>query len=139
MIRCAGLRPLGRQQEQALGCCWRLLSTLEACPDSTAVSLQAPLSFGPQAKEGGRYGSEAAKFVRMLARSRARAAPLSLQAATTATYVSRWSALPAFAAARATAASFLGLHMPRAANIDGLAPSLSEVLSDDRYVTPLRL
>ena len=77
----------------------------------------------------GRFGPHAGPL------TGARAPPV-LQATSTAAYVSRWSALLAFAPAGAAAASFLGLHMPGATNVDGPAPAVSEVLSDDRYVTP---
>ena len=54
---------------------------------------------------GGRWCPEAATFLRLLARCRARSAPPPLQSACISAYVLRWSALPAFAAARAFATS----------------------------------
>ena len=48
---------------------------------------------------GGRWSNEASNFIRMLANVRARSSPPSLQAATRAALVSRWSALLTHAAA----------------------------------------
>ena len=58
---------------------------------------------------GGRWSPEAAEFVRLLARSKARAAP---PAACTAAFVFRWFVLLAFAAARTFAASLLSFPFP---------------------------
>ena len=49
---------------------------------------------------GGRFSSEAATFLRLLARARARAAPATLQQTAAPALVSRWSALLAHAAHR---------------------------------------
>ena len=86
---------------------------------------------------GGRWSSEAAQFVRMLARSRARSAPHVLRSGATAAYVSRWSALLSFAAARAVAASLLSLPLGDAANVDGAALDLSDVLAETFSAPPL--
>ena len=87
---------------------------------------------------GGRSSSEAAQFVRMLARSRARSAPHVLRSGATAAYVSRWSALLSFAAARAVAASLLALPLGNAANVDGAALDLSsDVLAETFSAPPL--
>ena len=86
---------------------------------------------------GGRWSSEAAQFVRMLARSRARSAPHVLRSGATAAYVSRWSALLSFAAARAVAASLLSLLLGNAANVDGAALDLSDVLAETFSAPPL--
>ena len=61
---------------------------------------------------GGRWSPQAAEFVRLLARSKARAALPAQRAACTAAFVLRWSALLAFAAARTFAASLLSLPCP---------------------------
>ena len=67
---------------------------------------------------GGRWSTEAAQFIRLRARSRARAAPPLLRSSATAAYVTRWSALLSFAAARALAASLLSLPLAHTANVD---------------------
>ena len=77
---------------------------------------------------GGRWSSEAAQFVWMLARSHARSAPHVLRSGATAASVSRWSALLSYAAARAVAASLLSLPLGNAANVDVAALDLSDVL-----------
>ena len=56
---------------------------------------------------GGRWSNEASNFICMLAKARARSSPPSLQAATSAALVSRWSALLTHAAATSFAASLL--------------------------------
>ena len=66
----------------------------------------------------------------MLARSRARSAPRVLRSGATAAYVSRWSALLSFAAARFVAASLLSLPLENAASVDGAALDLSNVLAE---------
>ena len=81
---------------------------------------------------GGRWSPEAAQFIRFLARSRARSAPSLLRAGATAAYVSRWSALLSFAAARAVAA--MSLPLANAANVDGAALELSDLLAEDRAI-----
>ena len=86
---------------------------------------------------GGRWSSEAAQFVQMLARSRARSAPHVLRSGATAAYVSRWSALLSFAAALAVAASLLSLPLKNAANVDGAARDLSDVLAETFSAPPL--
>ena len=91
----------------------------------------------PGIELGGRWSSEAAQFVRMLARSRARSAPHVLRSGATAAYVSRWSALLAFAVARAVAASLLSLPLGNAANVDGAALDLSDVLAETFSAPPL--
>ena len=58
---------------------------------------------------GGRWSAEAATFVRLLARCRARSAPLPSRAAAISAYTLRWSALLSFAVVRSFAASLLSL------------------------------
>ncbi|CAE7207612.1 unnamed protein product [Symbiodinium natans] len=83
---------------------------------------------------GGRWSRETALFIRHLAR----AAP-SLRNASVAAFTARWFSLLAFAAARVWASSFLSLHLPGAANVDGAAPDVSEVLTGQRfYAVPPR-
>ena len=84
---------------------------------------------------GGRWSPQAAEFVRLLARSRARAAPLAKRAACTAAFVLRRSALLAFA--RTFAASLLSLPWSGTANVDGDMPLLSDVLADSAEHLPL--
>ena len=87
---------------------------------------------------GGRWSPQAAEFVSLLARSRARAAPPAQRAACTAAFVLRWSALLAFAAARTFAASLLSLPLSGTANVDGDMPLLSDVLADSAEQPPPR-
>ena len=77
---------------------------------------------------GGRWSEEAAQFIRLLARSRSRAAPPLLRSSAWAAYVARWSALLSFAAVQALAASLLSLPLAIAANVDGEALELSDLL-----------
>ena len=85
---------------------------------------------------GGRWSTEAAQFIRLLARSRARAAPLLLRSSATAAYVTRWSALLSFAAARALAASLLSLPLAHTANVDGDPLKLSDLLGAAHEALP---
>ena len=52
---------------------------------------------------GGRWSTEAATFVKLLARLRARAVPASSRGPSISAFASRWSALLCFAASRAFA------------------------------------
>ena len=85
---------------------------------------------------GGRWSTEAAQFIRLLARSRARAAPPLLRSSATAAYVTRWSALLSFAAARALAASLLSLPLAHTANVDGDPLDLSDLLGAAHEALP---
>ena len=71
---------------------------------------------------GGRWSPEAARFVRLLARAKARSAPAPLRAAVRQAWGPRWASLLAFAAQRALAASLLELPLGDAAGPDGPAP-----------------
>ena len=82
---------------------------------------------------GGRWSQEAAQFVRLLARCRARSAPTACRTACEGAFVARWSSLLAFAAARSFAASLLSLPLATADNLDGGAPDLSDVLTGTRF------
>ena len=86
---------------------------------------------------GGRWSAEAAAFIRLLARPRARSAAVTQRAACVAAFVTRWSGLLSIAAARSFAASLLSLLISNTANLDGEAPLLSDVLADSSE-TPLR-
>ena len=85
---------------------------------------------------GGRWSPEAVTFLRLIARSRARSAPPPLQSACISAYVLRWSALLAFAAARAFATSLLSLPLSGAANVDGDPPLLSDLLAEPSACPP---
>ena len=85
---------------------------------------------------GGRWSPEAVTFLRLIARSRARSAPPPLQSACISAYVLRWSALLAFAAARAFATSLLSLPLSGAANVDGDPPLLSDLLAEPSASPP---
>ena len=78
---------------------------------------------------GGRWGSEAASFLRLLARARARAAPEALRPALRSAYVHRWSGLLGAAASLAFADSLTSLPSPGLSNLDGPCPDLSDLLA----------
>ena len=82
---------------------------------------------------GGRWSRQAALFVRLLARCRARAAPAASRAAA---FALRWSALLAFAAARSFAASLLALPISVTANVDGESPLISKIVADSAEQPP---
>ena len=86
---------------------------------------------------GGRWSAEAATFVKLLARLRARAAPASSRGPTISAFALRWSALLSFAAARAFATSLLSLPLGGTANVDGESPLLSDILADSSLEPPL--
>ena len=86
---------------------------------------------------GGRWSAEAATFVKLLARLRARAAPASSRGPTISAFAFRWSALLSFAAARAFATSLLSLPLGGTANVDGESPLLSDILADSSLEPPL--
>ena len=76
---------------------------------------------------GGRWSSEAATFVKLLAGARARAAPASSRGPSISAFTSRWSVLISFAAARTFVASLLSLPVGGTANVDGESPPLSDI------------
>ncbi|OLQ06448.1 hypothetical protein AK812_SmicGene10260 [Symbiodinium microadriaticum] len=75
---------------------------------------------------GGRWSAEAAGFIRLLARARARSAAVTQRAACVAAFVTRWSGLLSIAAARSFAASLLSLPISNTANLDGEAHNQPE-------------
>ena len=83
---------------------------------------------------GGRWSSEASTFVRQFARCRARAMPAPSRAACTSALALRWSSVLSIAAARAFAASLLGLSIASAGNVDGNLPLMSDLLADSSEV-----
>ena len=86
---------------------------------------------------GGRWSTEAATFVRLLARLRSRAVPASSRGPSISAFTARWSALLSFAAARAFAASLLSLPLGGTANVDGEPPLLSDILAESSLELPL--
>ena len=84
---------------------------------------------------GGRWSAEAARFLRLLAKARSRAAPEAVRTATRQAFLSRWSAIIACAAQRAFAASLLRLPLAVCTNVDAEPPSSGEVLDDGRWTT----
>ena len=86
---------------------------------------------------GGRWSAEAATFIKLLARLRARAPPASSRGPTISAFALRWSALLSFAAARAFATSLLSLPLGGTANVDGESPLLSDILADSSLEPPL--
>ena len=85
---------------------------------------------------GGRWSNEASNFIRMLANARARPSPPSLQAATRAALVSRWSALLTHAAATSFAASLLFEDLSPHHNLDGDLPALGHLLAHASPAVP---
>ena len=81
---------------------------------------------------GGRWSPEAAEFIRLLARCRARSAPPLLRSACVAACVQRGSAALSFAAAKGFASTLLSLPLHGAADVDGQPPELSDLLHADR-------
>ena len=86
---------------------------------------------------GGRWSNEASNFICMLAKARARSSPPSLQAATSAALVSRWSALLTHAAATAFAASLLFEDLSPHHNHDGDLLPLGHLLSHTSPPVPV--
>ena len=82
---------------------------------------------------GGRWDSEAATFVRLLARARAAGTPAALRASAQAAWVLRWSGIISVAAQSALAATFLGLPVPSEPCAAGTPPALHELLADARW------
>ena len=82
---------------------------------------------------GGRFGVEAATFLRLLARHRAATVPAHLRPAARAAWISRWTALLAVAAQRSFASSLLELPLAGEANGDDSEPELHELLADGRW------
>ena len=84
----------------------------------------------------GRFGAEAANWLRLLAGQRASDVQAAMRAAARAAWVARWSGLLAVAAQRAVAASLLELPLAGECNVAGEAPELHEVLADVRWQLP---
>ena len=85
---------------------------------------------------GGRFSTEAASFLRLLARHRAASVAAPLWAAARAGWVQRWSGMLGVAAMRAHAASLLELPPAGEACVAGEAPELYEILADVRGRLP---
>ena len=81
---------------------------------------------------GGRFGTEAATFLRLLARHRAAAMPAWLRPAAQSAWVSRWAALLAVAAQR-----MLELPLAGEGNGEDIAPEPHELLADNRWEHPV--
>ena len=86
---------------------------------------------------GGRFSTEAATWLCLLARHRASAAPAAMQSAARSAWVVRWSGLLAPAAHSAFAASLLELPLAGECNVGGEAPELHEVLADVSWQLPI--
>ncbi len=90
---------------------------------------------------GGRWSEEAATFVRLLARAKARAHPRILRRSVQLAYMQRWTGLLAIAAHRAFANTLLELPVDESA-VDGEEVWLEDVLREARLSeapTPSRL
>ena len=88
-------------------------------------------------KVEGRFGAEAATWLRLLARHRASAAPAATRPAAQSAWVARWSGLLAVTAQNAFAASLLELPLAGERNVGGMTPDLRDVLADDRWQLPV--
>ena len=84
---------------------------------------------------GGRWGPDAARFIHLLARAKARSCPPLLRRSAQLAYQRRWAAILSFAAQRAYALSLLELPMTAAGCLDGNPPFMADVLVDDRWST----
>lgn len=84
---------------------------------------------------GGRWGPEAQRLLRQLARQRAQEAPAWLCRAASAGWQLRWSAIAAVAAQRALATSLLELPT-HGDTLGGHAPDLPDLLADTGYEVP---
>ena len=84
---------------------------------------------------GGRWSEEALDFIRLLARSKARACPRLLRKSVQMAWSLRWTGLLAVAAQRALACSLLELPVDEA-GCDGEEPFLEDVLHEARLATP---
>jgi hypothetical protein len=82
---------------------------------------------------GGRWSEEAASFVRLLARAKARSAPELLRASVARAWAARWANHLSCAAQRAFATSLLELPLANENNVDGEPPPLGDLLSDCRW------
>ena len=85
---------------------------------------------------GGRWSLETVEFVRLLAASKARSAPLLLRKATEQSWYNRWADMLSVAAQLALATSLLELPLGGAACQNGDTPLLSEVPAEDRLLAP---
>ena len=83
------------------------------------------------AEVGGRWSEETRKFLGALATAKARSAPAMLQPSVRAAWLHRWRSLLACTAARSFAESLLGNTAP---GVDGVVPSMQDVLCDMRHV-----
>ena len=81
---------------------------------------------------GGRWSEEAVRFVRLLAKAKARTVPPLVRSAAKAAFFHRWTGILAVAAQRAFAATLLELPVEDAGAVDGDVPVLEEVLADAR-------
>ena len=85
---------------------------------------------------GGRWSAEAARFIQLLARARARACARVLRRSAQLAWQRRWTGLLGFAAQRAFALTLLELPLGAAGCVDGDTPPLAEVLADCRFSDP---
>ena len=79
---------------------------------------------------GGRWSEEAVRFVRLLAKAKARTVPQLIRSAAKAAFFHRWTGILAVAAQRALVATLLELPVEDAGGVDGDVPVLEEVLGD---------
>ena len=79
---------------------------------------------------GGRWSDAAATFLRLLAHTKARQAPALLRHSLTNALTNRWSAMLTHAAMHAFATSLLDQDQSGYHNLEGNAPSISEIFAE---------
>eukprot|EP00438_Fugacium_kawagutii_P006470 Skav231954 [mRNA] locus=scaffold2806:1718:2014:- [translate_table: standard] len=84
---------------------------------------------------GGRWNTEAAQFLRILPRRKARTVPAPLKQATITSVSSRWSAILAHAGMHAFAASLLSLPADNAIDGDGVLPPLGQFVAQELFTS----
>ena len=82
---------------------------------------------------GGRWSDEAHRFVRLLAKAKARSRPAVIRRSVEIAYANRWTGLLSVAAQRAFAATLLELPVDEA-GVAGDDPLLEDVLHQSRLV-----
>eukprot|EP00435_Cladocopium_sp_Y103_P009426 s3763_g2.t1 len=85
---------------------------------------------------GGRWSQEAATFIRLLAKSKARQAPAILQRFVATALIARWSAMLTQAAMQTFAASLLDFDLSAQTNVDGNSPAISQILAEAPHPPP---
>ena len=97
---------------------------MQTAPDGPKlVCARRGLFVGVGVEFAGRFGNEAAIWLRLLARHRSSTAPVVLRPAARSVWAAHWSGLLAIAAQRAFAATLLELPLAGECNVGGMRPS----------------